>query len=137
MKRPIDLCNADLNKATFKNVMFLSFAEGGAMGEPGAILFYLKSGELYHLNYVFGDVKLNKVQKLFPALSECKFGMFGLDSSVPDEWNYVNLGMGNHLFVNDAVYPRFIEKLGTDIEPSVAYMNWMKIAEEIVGKECM
>lgn len=134
MKKPIDLCNADLNKATFKNVMFLSFAEGGAMGEPGAILFYLKSGELYHLNYVFGDVKLNKVQKFFPVLSECKFGVFGLDSSVPEGWNYVNLGMGNHLIVNDAVYPRFIEELGTDIEPSVAYMNWMRIAEKMTSK---
>lgn len=137
MNKPIDLCNADLNKSTFKNVMFLSFAEGGAMGEPGAILFYLKSGELYHLNYVFGDAKLNKIQKLFPVLSKCKFGLFGLDSSVPDGWNYVNLGMGNHLIVNDVVYPQFIEELGVDIEPSVAYMNWMRIAEKIVRKECM
>ena len=132
MKKPIDLCNADLNKATFKNVMFFSFAEGGAMGEPGAVYFLVKSGEMYHFNYAYGDVKLNKVQKLFPVLSECKFGMFGLDSSVPDGWNYVNLGMGNHLIVNDEVYPRFIEELGTDIEPSVAFMNWMIIAEKMV-----
>lgn len=134
MKKPIELCNADLNPATFKNVMFFALAEGGAMGEPGGILFYLISGELYHLNYVYGDVDIKKVQKYFPILANCKFGMFGLGCSVPEGWNYVNLGMGNHLIVNDEVYPLFIEQLGDDIEPSVAYMNWMKIAENTLSQ---
>ena len=132
MKKPIDLCNADINKATFKNVMFFALAEGGAMGEPGSILFYLESGELYHLNYVYGDVDIKKVQRYFPALAECKFGMFGVGRTTPEGWSYVKLGMGNHLIVNDKMYPLFIEKLGTDTEPSVAYMKWMYIAESIM-----
>ncbi len=136
MRRPIDLCNADLNKATFKNVIFFAIAGSGAMGEPGGIVFYVKSGEKYHMNYVYGDVDIRKVEKLFPVLAECRFGMFG-EGSVPEGWNCVNLGMGNHLIVSGEVYPRFIEELGSDIEPSVAYMNWMKIAEGLVGEECM
>lgn len=132
MRRPIDLCNADLTKATFKDVMFFSLAESGAMGEPGGILFYVKSGELYHLNYVYGDADIKKVEKLFPVLAKCRFGIFGIDSSVPSGWNYVTLGMGNHLIVNDEVYAAFMEKLGRDVEPSVAYMNWLGIADEIL-----
>lgn len=134
MRKPIELCNADLNNATFKNVMFFSLAEGGAMGEPGAVCFYVKSGESYHFNYVFGDVKIEKVEKLFPFLADCHFGMFGMGSKVPNGWKYVSLGMGNHLIVNDEVYPQFIEALGIDAEPSIAYMKWMDIAEDILNE---
>lgn len=132
MKRPIDLCNADLTKATFKDVMFFSLAESGAMGEPGAVLFYVKSGELYHFNYVYGDVDIKKVEKLFPTLAECNFGLFGLGSSVPKGWNYVSLGMGNHLIVNDEVFAAFTEQIGAETEPSVVYMNWLNVAESII-----
>ena len=70
MNKQIELCNADLNKATFKNVMFLSFAEGGAMGCPGKIIFYVKTGECYSLNYVYGDAELDKVKELLLELKE-------------------------------------------------------------------
>lgn len=133
MREPVELCNADLKKSTFEDVMFMYVAEGGAMGEPGAVWFYVKTGEVYHFNYVFGDVKISKVEKLFPVLANCEFGIFGLDSSVPEGWNYVNLGMGNHLIVNDAVYDRFKESLGGEEEPSEVYGKWMEIADNILN----
>ena len=43
------------------------------MGEPGAVLLYLDNGELYHFNYVYGDVEIKTVQKMFVPLSKCKF----------------------------------------------------------------
>lgn len=91
----------------------------------------MRSGEAYHFNYIWGDVDMRKVEKLFPPLSECVFGMFGLDSEVPQGWNYVNLGMGNHLIVNDAVYGRFMELLGAVEESSVVYGKWRGLAEQI------
>lgn len=48
-----------------------SLDEGGAMGEPGAVLFYLDNGELYHFNYVYGDAEIKTVQKMFVPLSKC------------------------------------------------------------------
>ena len=104
------------------------------MGEPGAICFYTEDGNFYHLNYVFDDVKLDKVKKYFPVLKECDFGMFGLDSSVPEGWNYYNLGMGNHLIVNSCVNDRFSELLGDEEEPSVTYGRWREIAETLLLK---
>lgn len=133
MKNPIELCNADLNRSIFKEVMFFSIAETGAMGEPGAIWMFLRSGTVYHFNYVFGDAKINKVEKLFPILADCKFEPFGMKSSVPEGWHYVNLGMGNHLIVKDEVYPAFKEIIAEDTEPSIAYMNWMKAAESVLS----
>lgn len=134
MRNPIELCQADLSKDLFSTVVFFSLAEGGAMGEPGAVLFYLDNGELYHFNYVYGDVEIKTVQKMFVPLSKCKFGMFGLDSSAPKGWNYVNLGMGNHLIVRDDMIAPFMEQIGEDAEPSKVYMKWMEVAEEILSK---
>ena len=101
MKKLIELNNADLNIASFKDVMFFSFAEGGAMGDAGAIVFYVKSGEGYYLNYVYGDVDVTKVKTLFPVLERCKFGICGIGSEVPEGWKYVDMGVGNHLLVKD------------------------------------
>ena len=133
MREPIELCNADLTKATFKDVMFFSLAEGGAMGNPGRVLFYVKSGELYSFNFVYGDVEINKVEKLFPTLAECRFGLFGMNSSVPQGWNYVDLGMGNHLIVNDEVYNLFKERVGSDKRPSEIYGCWLEVANGILN----
>lgn len=103
-------------------------------GEPGAVLLYLDNGELYYFNYVYGDVEIKIVQKMFVPLSKCKFGMFGLDSSAPKGWNYVNLEMGNHLIVRDDMIAPFMEQIGEDAEPSEVYMKWMEVAEEILSK---
>lgn len=106
MRNPIDLCNADLNQATFKNVVFFALAEPGAMGNPGGILFYVKSGELYYMNYMYTDVDIKKVEKLFPTLAECDFGMSEIESNVPVGWKYVYMGMGNHLIMREEVFDR-------------------------------
>ena len=133
MMDTIELCNKELNKDTFKDVAFFSLAEGGAMGEPGGVFFFDKAGKTYHFNYVFGDVDMGKVEKLFPVLSECEFGMFGLDSVVPKGWNYVNLGMGNHLIVNEELYSKFVELLDGEDEPSVIYGKWVGIADSMLN----
>ena len=128
----IKLCNDELTIEVFKDVMFLSFAEGGAMGEPGGILFLVKSGDFYHLNYVYGDVELKKVKALFPVLRECQFGMFGKGSVIPKGWNYVYLGMGNHLIVNDEVYDLFKKEIGDEESPAEVYLKWISVAEKVL-----
>ena len=42
MKNTIELCNRDLKKSIFNDIMFFSLAEGGAMGEPGGVFFFYK-----------------------------------------------------------------------------------------------
>lgn len=133
MKNPISLRNVDLNKTMFENIMFFSYAEGGAMGEPCAILFYTKNGEFYHMNYVYGDVDIKKVEGLFPVFAECRFGMFGLNTQVPDGWNYIDLGMGNHLIVNDKVYTMFVKMIGKDIEPPIVFRRWVEVADALLN----
>ena len=101
IKDPID--SKSLSEDIFKDVLFFSLAEGGAMGVPGEIIVVNKIPAAYDMNFVFGDVNIEDVISLFPVLGECHFGLFGLDSTVPDGWNYVNLYMedvlrhGKHL----------------------------------------
>lgn len=61
--------------------------------------------------------------------------MFGLDSEVPEGWNYVNLGMGNHLIVADEVFDEF-KKLTKDCKREVEYYGaWQDAAAKILGLE--
>ena len=103
------------------------------MGVPGEIIVVNKTPAAYNMNFVFGDVKIDDVISLFPALGECHFGLFGLDSTVPEGWSYVNLYMGNHLIVADEVYEEF-QRLTKDCkEIGECYNAWQDAAKEIVG----
>lgn len=82
----------------------------------------------------YAGVLAESTHAIMQGQSKCKFGMFGLDSSAPKGWNYVNLGMGNHLIVRDDMIAPFMERIGEDAEPSEVYMKWMEVAEEILSK---
>ena len=132
MRKPIELNNSMITKEILSEIYFMSFAEGGAMGEPGAVFFYDKYGKLYHFNYVFGDVDLDKVEEVFPVLKECKFGMFGIHSYVAKGWHYINLGAGNHLIVKNKVYNLFTELITECKKPVDIYQQWMDKAAYVI-----
>lgn len=131
----IELQNKEIKKKLFCDITYFSIAESGAMGEPGGVIFINNKGQKYHFNYVFGDVDIEKVEKAFPVLAECEFGMFGENGNIPNGWNYVYLGMGNHLIVNDSVYIRFKEMLGDIEDPAEIYAKWQDIADSILSAE--
>ena len=113
---------------------FFMYAEGGAMGEPGCITWFLGDGSQFHGNYCFGDIDLAKLEKAFPVLGKCSFGLFGHDSQVPEGWKYVNLGMGNHLIVKEDYYAEFEAATKDYEDPVEYYQNWQRIAKEILRK---
>ena len=126
--------NEMLTEELFENVAFFMFAEGGAMGEMGCITWITADGNKYHGNYCFGDLDLDKVEKLFPVFGKCTFGMFGHGSKVPRGWKYVNLGMGNHLIVNSKYYEEFAKATKELEEPAEYYQNWQSVADKIFGR---
>lgn len=118
----------DLKNIPLGEVHFIMMAEGGAMGEPGAVYIVTDCGDVFHCNYVYEDIKYSEIEEALPMLKECEFGLFGIDSTTPEGWNYVNLGMGNHLIVKDDVYSEFIEIVGKDTEPSKLFGLWFDAA---------
>ena len=131
--KKFELSQKDLKEKQFNNILFFMLAEGGAMGEPGAINFITDDDNLYHLNYVFGGFKIEEIIKKFPLLAECEFGLFGIDSKVPAGWHYVNLGMGNHLIVKSEVYPMFSKLISNYKSPGQIYQNWVKHAKSVIN----
>ena len=67
-KKPISVSKDELNEELFQDVLFFKFAEGGAMGEPGGVVWVKANGESYHCNYCYGDVKYEDLLKLFAPL---------------------------------------------------------------------
>ncbi|MBR2861326.1 MAG: hypothetical protein IKB86_05765 [Clostridia bacterium] len=130
--KKVELEQKDLEEKQFYKILFFMIAEGGAMGEPGAINFITDDGTLYHLNYVFGGFNIQDVIKAFPMIAECEFGLFGFDSKVPKDWNYVNLGMGNHLIVKTKVFLAFSKLITKYKSPGEIYQNWVKHAKRVI-----
>lgn len=133
MIKTVELCNEDLDSKVFEDVQFFKLAEGGAMGCPGEVVFYTKSGKKYCFNYVFENIDMRKVERYFEPLSKCRFGIGGIGSEEPKGWKYVNLGAGNHLLVVNELYDNFIKKIGPVKSLGEIYQKWMCVAEEILS----
>ena len=127
------LNNSEIAPDLFSDVLIFSFAEGGAMGIPGEMMFITSSKKAFRLNYVYTDVDIQKVKECFPVLAKCNFGLFGRGSTVPEGWNYVNLGAGNHLVVSDVIYPEFEERIEDCDSPGKIYARWISIACKLIG----
>jgi hypothetical protein len=132
----INLCNAELESSLFENARYFAIAEGGAMGCPGEINILTLEGRHFCMNYAYGDIDLNKFGEVFPVFKQCRFGMFGSTSGVPDGWHYLYLGMGNHLIVEESVFNKFAAIVKDLNDPVYLYQNWYRAAVEtlIPGK---
>ena len=131
MKR-IHFERKNLTKVYFEDVQFLMFAEGGAMGEAGAIKFIKADGNLYEFNYVYEKYDMEDFIKAFPVFDECAFGPLGMDCEVPEGWRYVDLGLGNHLLVRAELYPQYRKKIQKYQSKGQIYQNWIRHADEVM-----
>ena len=97
-----ELCNS---------IKFVSIAEPGAMGDPGAIeLFCRINGEniLFSGNQSYGKkiVDLKKLSMDFPDFSYMYQFIFQ-DNCELKNWEYFDLRFGNNLFVNKEIFPYY------------------------------
>ncbi len=128
MMEPIELNDSTFAMDILNKTTFFQIAEGGAMGDPGGIVFLTDDGRVYQANYCFGGLRWETIQHAFPVIDQCHFGMFGIGSQVPDNWVYVNLGMGNHLIVRQDRYAKFASLIAKYKSPGEIYRNWLKHA---------
>lgn len=101
----------DLHRSMFRDVVFLMFAEPGAMVGGGDLRFITREGKFYGFNYLRDDIEPEDIRKLFPAFREFRFGAFGKNTRLPEGWQYWYLGVGRHLAVEESVCPEFRERL--------------------------
>lgn len=125
----------DLSKELFDNIAFIKVAQCGAMGEPGVIKFLKSNGQWYEINY---DKKMSieEVGKYFPTLLNCEFGPFGVNAIVPIGWEYVNLGAGNYLLIEESYFEGFWVRVKDFKLYSEIYKSWEIVADKVVN-ECL
>ena len=130
--KTVILTKDELNADLFQDVKFFSVAEGGAMGTAGEIIFLNGNGKSFSLNYFFGDITPDDIVEVFPLLAKCKLGIFGYGRTVPEGWNYVSLGQGNHLVISSDLYDKFKEKTAHIKYEHILYGKWYDIAVNII-----
>lgn len=122
-------------KELLDKAVFFEFAEGGAMGAPGEILFFTEDGRFYRSNYCVGKLSFKTVKEAFPVITECRFGVFGFDSATPGGWEYISLGLGNHLLVRSDYYVKFAPLIADLKSPFEIQLNWPKIAQSLIDTQ--
>lgn len=128
--------NADIGKLRYDEIMFVGLGEGGAMGEPGALNIILASkgkAKICHANFCFGDFDMDRFSEVFTPLKTFVCGVFGQVSGIADGWHHVYMGMGNHLFVRDTVFPAFAAAIEGMTEPNI-YCCYMDKAIEVIAQ---
>ena len=116
------------------DIVAFSFAQPGAMGEPGGVEIIDAQGWFYHTNYCYNGVSYDQLTEIVPVLKDCKIGIVG--QQVPEGWNAFYLGFGNHLFIKAEYYNQFEEEVRNRHieEGSELYQQWYGIVMKMLGK---
>lgn len=127
---------ADIKHLHSKDIRMVMLAEGGAMGEPGAVVIVEKQKSdvrISHANYCYDDFDMDKFAKVFTPLQTLDCGLFGRATGIAPGWHHVDLGAGNHLLVCDAIYKEFAART-KEMSPPEIYQSCLEIGAEILTK---
>ena len=134
----IELTPEILNELKSDDLMFLQYAEGGAMGEGGVVYILMRDKILYHTNYLYGYVTMEMLKEKFEKIRDLRFSYLSLlFNSQTGFFESIALGAGNVLFVNIEIVDKFknrAEVLKTDkcTVYTTLYKEWVNIANEIL-----
>ena len=137
MMDSIEITKNNIEEIKYNNIMFLSFAEAGAMGEPGGIKILLKDSKLYHTNYCYNkDIKIEDLFSIFPPLATFQCGMC-IVTNLDKNWKWIDMGMGNYLLIRDKIHSKYMEYLEKEIEndkfrQGKIYAKWLEIAKKML-----
>lgn len=124
----------ELTRENYENylpiqVKAFSFAEVGAMGCPGEFILVENHDRIFKFNIRTFECNRSEIEKIIPLYYECRFGLFGF-YELPEGWNGIYLGCGNHLIIYDSIYEEFQENAK---DYQYLYSKWQKIVEEILN----
>ena len=128
---------ADIKHLHSKDIQMVMLAEGGAMGEPGAVVIVEKQKSdvrISHANYCYDDFDMDKFAKMFTPLQTFDCGLFGHATSIAPGWHHVDLGAGNHLLLCDAIYKDFAA-CTKEMSPTEIYQSYLEIGAEILTEQ--
>ena len=113
------------------DIVAFSFASAGAMGCPGEMIILDRKGEKYVLNYCYEPWEDEQLFEICPKLEECDMYLLGEDDA-PEGWMPINLGMGNHLFVQNEIGEVLMKQID-GLFPGEVYQIWEDAVKEIIN----
>ena len=128
MQNKIELSKSNYKNYLPLNIIAFSYATGGAQGEPGGVTILDKEGNFFHFNYVYVDWKNDEIFEICPFLKEIEI------NRNPENFERMNMGMGNTLFVNKSILPEVKEKTKDIKRPDELFLQWRKIIYDIIKK---
>lgn len=86
------------------------------------------------MNGIYEDIEMEQVFEVCPPLSKCRFGVFG-GGIIPEGWETVYLGFGNHLVLHESINEEFRKKAEQSEIKEVGdlYNKWMDIVKRILA----
>lgn len=138
--KEIQICQIgteDIKHLHGKDIRMVMLAEGGAMGEPGAVVIVEKQKggvRVSHANYCYESFDMDKLAKVFTPLQAFDCGLFGHATGIASGWHHVGLGAGNHLLVCDAIYEGFAART-KEMSPPEIYQSYLEIGAEILTEQ--
>ncbi|MBQ0021723.1 MAG: sel1 repeat family protein [Prevotellaceae bacterium] len=111
-----DVEHIELTPENYKDYLPLdfvavSYAEAGAMGIEGDVTMISFDKKIYSLNYLYNDWGRHVVPDIIESLGEDR--------------HYVDLGMGNHLFVSESIWEDFDIEVNVDYLRRIYYRGWI------------
>ncbi len=132
---PIEITEENINDINYNQIIAVTIAEGGAMGEPNRFQVVDENMQLYHSNFADGMVKYDDLIKKFPLLKGFECGCEQINN-LDKGWKWFNLGAGNYLLVKDEYYKYFDdrvkEELGEKYKKSELYQKWFDILQKVI-----
>lgn len=112
------------------NIIAFSHSFAGACGEGGALIMVTAEGSAYHTNFIQEGFTMKEIKKLCPPLTDCTFGLAD-EGGVPKGWQYIDLGMGNHLVIQTKYWHAFAKRGNKSVEADSLYQDWLPIMKKI------
>jgi hypothetical protein len=135
MKNRKDLNDENVKDISPDSLIAITIAEGGAMGDPGAIELVNKDLEIYYTH--FGEIKKDNLECAIPFLETLGIGLGEVDG-LPKEWDYLYTGFGNYLFILPEYKEKVLEYIqenykdtGTSVTIEL-YSHWYEALENII-----
>jgi len=138
MKNRIALTDDNIKIIKVDDLIAIAIAEGGAMGDPGAIELVDKDLKIYYTH--FGEITNDNLEYVIPFLKIISIGL-GEVNGLPKEWDYLYTGYGNYLFI----LPRYKERILKYVQkkykdtgmPAVVelYSHWYEALENILNNK--
>lgn len=131
----IDLTKNNIANLECENIIAITIAEGGAMGEPNAFHVVTKSLEHYYTNLSDTDISRETFFSCFPLLKKIHCFCEDLDGLEKD-WSWFNMGFGNYLIIrteyNDEMNNCIETRLTENWQRGELYNNWYDLVKSII-----